>query len=459
MGAFTRTRACAALVALVAASLVAAAAGSDAGGADDSDYVEQVHVTLSPSEASPGGLGVSFASEVSSDDAGVYFWPKLSPSDANVSFAPARRTTYNHFSKFGDYESPYLYHALLEGPKPGLEYEYAPVLHKSHRGTVFEIRVPPLASRYGGPTNQHFRLALVGDLGQTENSISTMKHLREDDDIEALLLVGDLSYADNLNYRWDVWGLLFQNVLSKLPLMALPGNHEIETDIQDGVSFKPYGNRFQMLPSCDDCGGFDHDGWKANMWYSFDVGSAHILHLSSYHDYDFNSPQYKWLKRDLESVDRSKTPWLIANLHAPWFNSNRVHQGEPQSVEVKKHWLPLLCEHKVNVMFAGHVHSYERILPTCDNSTVNAATGITFVNIGDGGNREGLYHNWLPGENGLAAPVWSAYREGSYGHGILEIFNETHAEWTWHRNQDPEFTIMDRVMIENNGYEPGLYRR
>lgn len=33
-------------------------------------------------------------------------------------------------------------------------------------------------------------------------------------------------------------------------------------------------------------------------------------------------------------------------------------------------------------------------------------------------------------------PEWSAYRESSFGHGILEIVNSTYALWTWHRNQD-----------------------
>ena len=72
---------------------------------------------------------------------------------------------------------------------------------------------------------------------------------------------------------------------------------------------------------------------------------------------------------------------------------------------MKKAWQPLLCAAGVNIMFAGHVHSYERVLPTCDNTTVNSATGVTHINIGDGGNREGLYDYWLPGENGRAAPV------------------------------------------------------
>ena len=32
-------------------------------------------------------------------------------------------------------------------------------------------------------------------------------------------------------------------------------------------------------------------------------------------------------------------------------------------------------------------------------------------------------------------PVWSAYRESSFGHGTLDALNATHALWRWIRNQ------------------------
>ena len=78
---------------------------------------------------------------------------------------------------------------------------------------------------------------------------------------------------------------------------------------------------------------------------------------------------------------------------------------------------------------------------------------------GDGGNREGLYDNWLPGENGRAAPTWSAFREGSYGHGILDIKNATHAYWQWHRNNDGEMKTRDSTWIVNYAAVEALERQ
>ena len=40
------------------------------------------------------------------------------------------------------------------------------------------------------------------------------------------------------------------------------------------------------------------------------------------------------LVEDLESVDRSRTPWLMVNFHAPFYNSNVKHQRETERVEL-----------------------------------------------------------------------------------------------------------------------------
>lgn len=46
--------------------------------------------------------------------------------------------------------------------------------------------------------------------------------------------------------------------------------------------------------------------------------------------YSQRSEQYAWLARDLAGVDRSQTPWVLAIMHAPWYNSNYAHQvGAP----------------------------------------------------------------------------------------------------------------------------------
>ncbi|KAH7528042.1 hypothetical protein FEM48_Zijuj05G0029800 [Ziziphus jujuba var. spinosa] len=68
--------------------------------------------------------------------------------------------------------------------------------------------------------------------------------------------------------------------------------------------------------------------------------------------------QYEWMKKDMASVDRSKTPWLIFMGHRPMYTSSsgltNVDQNFVDEVE------PLLLDNKVDLALFGHVHNYER---------------------------------------------------------------------------------------------------
>jgi len=43
--------------------------------------------------------------------------------------------------------------------------------------------------------------------------------------------------------------------------------------------------------------------------------------------------------------------------------------------------------------------------------------------------------------------VWSAYRQASYGHGELQVFNATHMLWQWHQNPDLEPVVADQLWV------------
>merc|ERR1711879_104623 len=117
-------------------------------------------------------------------------------------------------------------------------------------------------------------------------------------------------------------------------------------------------------------------------------------------------------------------------MHTPWYNSNIGHLGEGELM--RRDMEDLFFKHGVNIVLAGHVHSYERTTPTYQNST--NPCGPTYLNLGDGGNYEGAYAHWLPGRNGLAQPEWSSFRQGSFGAGQVEYLNSTHAAFKWHRH-------------------------
>jgi hypothetical protein len=52
----------------------------------------------------------------------------------------------------------------------------------------------------------------------------------------------------------------------------------------------------------------------------------------------------------------------------------------------------LLLQYQVDLVFAGHVHAYERTAPVANGVVTPGA--ITYITIGDGGNREGPADQW-----------------------------------------------------------------
>lgn len=77
------------------------------------------------------------------------------------------------------------------------------------------------------------------------------------------------------------------------------------------------------------------------LFYSVDVGPVHLVFITSYAPYQRGTPQWQWLQRDLQRVDRTVTPWLVVTLHAPLVNSYASHFGENECMrlEVGGAWL------------------------------------------------------------------------------------------------------------------------
>ncbi|KAH7285893.1 hypothetical protein KP509_33G050200 [Ceratopteris richardii] len=273
--------------------------------------------------------------------------------------------------------------------------------------------------------------AVAGDLGQTDDTYSILNRIQQTD-YDVFLLPGDLSYADYYQPLWDSFGSLIEPVASSKPFMVTHGNHEKESVPLLVDPFRSYNTRWKMP--------YKESGSDSNLYYSFEAAGVHVLMLGSYAHVGRNSNQYKWLQADLANVDRSKTPWLIAVLHAPWYNSNCKHRGDGD--EMMKSMESLLHKAKVDILIGGHVHAYERTSRVFNGRSDSC--GIVHITVGVGGNREGLANRFLQ-----PTPEWSLYREASYGFGSLKILNATHAHWSWYRNKDDNSVMADETWIQN----------
>ena len=322
------------------------------------------------------------------------------------------------------YNSPVVCTVTMTSLQPGTTYNYS----VAGSDTVYSFTMPPNASEpWAGDVPLYpFTVGLTADIGQTEVALANMRFLRAHLDAPpfapspadprtrggVVLLAGDLSYADGYYDRWDTYGRLMEPLGARVPVMTTGGNHEISS----AEAWVSYNARYPMP--------FRQSGSLSNLWWSRDIGPVHVVSLCSYAATHRTSLQYRWLERDLRAVDRSVTPWLIVMMHAPWYNSNIGHRGEAELMRLDME--PLLYEHGVDIVLSGHVHAYERTHAVYNGCPDEC--GPVYLNLGDGGNREGAYVPWL-----LPQPAWSAFREGTFGAGLLRIVNSTHALYGWTR--------------------------
>ncbi|KAK9755643.1 hypothetical protein RND81_01G040500 [Saponaria officinalis] len=330
--------------------------------------------------------------------------------------------------KFVTYKSGLIHQAVIGPLNPNTIYYYR---CSGDASREFNLKTTP--------SQLPIKFVVVGDLGQTEWTTSTLDHISKSN-YDMLLLPGDLSYADMWQPSWDSFGRMVEPVASQRPWIVTQGNHEVEKiPVVHSTPFTAYNSRWRMP--------FEESGSSSNLYYSFDVASVvHVIMLGSYTDFNPGSSQYTWLEGDLKKIDRKRTPWVIVLFHAPWYNSNKAHQGEKESIGMKNAMEQLLYNARVDVVFVGHVHAYERFTRIYDG--VANKCGPMHITIGDGGNREGLASSFQNPK-----PYISIFREASFGHGELNVVNSTHAQWTWNRNQDDEPVSADTFWLTTLAYD------
>lgn len=297
------------------------------------------------------------------------------------------------------YNSPALHTVLLPTLQPGVPYYY----QVDGCDTVFAFSLPL-------PSVYPLVFGLTADLDFTVASQVNLQALLSMKP-HAIIIAGDLSYADGYGWRWDSFGTFLEPLAAALPVLVVGGNHEVRDELW--VDMKA---RWPMP--------FNASGSTDHTYYSHNVGPAHVIGLNSYAATGPGSAQYTWLQQDLSRVDRSQTPWLIVTFHVPWYSTNTHHYGE--AAQMMADMEPILVTAGVDVAVSGHVHSYERSLPV-SNGTYDPC-GIVHLVVGDGGSREGLSKLW-----NSPAPNYSAFRQASFGATQLVIYNATHALVTRNR--------------------------
>lgn len=156
-------------------------------------------------------------------------------------------------------------------------------------------------------------------------------------------------------------------LISRVPLFPVLGNHE-----QNAQNYFDY----MSLP-------------EPEYYYEFRYGDAHFFMLDSNRNVRPDSEQYGWLDKALAASDAK---WKFACHHHPPYSSdendygdlwrtNKSERGDLRARQLSK----LYDKHSVDLVWTGHIHSYERTWSVRDGRAVADGEGPIYMIVGGGG--------------------------------------------------------------------------
>ncbi|KAK4775589.1 hypothetical protein SAY87_023550 [Trapa incisa] len=343
----------------------------------------------------------------------------------------------------------FIHTSFLKDLWPNFAYTYQ-LGHLLSNGTsVLSKRYSFKSSPYPGQDSLQ-RVIIFGDMGKAERdglneynnyqpgSLNTTDRLIEDlSNIDIVLHIGDISYANGYISQWDQFTAQVEPIASRIPYMLGSGNHE--RDWPDSGSF------YENMDSGGECGVIAETMFyvpaenRAKYWYSTDYGMFRFCIADSEHDWREGTEQYRFIENCFASANRHKQPWLIFISHRVLGYSSNEWYGlegsfdEPMGREsLQKLWQ----KYRVDMAFYGHVHNYERTCPIYQNMCVNTEkshysgtmNGTIHVVVGGGGSNLSKFST--------LAPNWSLYRDYDYGFVKLTAFNQSSLLFEYKKSRD-----------------------
>ncbi|CAJ1073764.1 acid phosphatase type 7 [Xyrichtys novacula] len=348
----------------------------------------------------------------------------------------------------------FIHRVILTGLKPAATYVY-------HCGSAEGWSDIFFFTALNNSTSFSPRFALYGDLGnENPQSLARLQKETQQGMYDVILHIGDFAYdmhEDNARIG-DEFMRQIQSIAAYVPYMTCPGNHEAT------YNFSNYRNRFSM------------PGNTESLWYSWNLGSAHIISLSTevYFYLEFGLEllfkQYEWLMKDLEEANkpenRAVRPWIITMGHRPMYCSDDdqddcttfdsyVRRGRNDTKPSAPGLEDLFYLYGVDVELWAHEHTYERLWPVYGDKVFNGSKEQPYLNpkapvhiiTGSAGCRERTDRfNPNPKE-------WSAFRSTDYGYTRMQVVNATHL-YLEQVSDDQYGKVIDSIWVvkEKHGY-------
>ncbi|SIO32214.1 Calcineurin-like phosphoesterase [Singulisphaera sp. GP187] len=274
------------------------------------------------------------------------------------------------------------YQTTIAALAPGAEFAYRV---KCNGTPLFEAKA---RARKGA--GQPHRFVAFGDGGANTYEQMAIAYRTALARPDFVLVTGDLVYSKGrLSEYLDKFFPIYNNdllgastgapLLRSTPMLVAPGNHDLlERNIDtypDALAYFlvwslplngplatvgalntpiPQGTEPRRRAFLDLAG----PAYPKMANYAFDYGDAHWTVLDTNLYTDWNDPTLRaWLEADLAAAQDA--PWRFVAFHQPPFHSSISHGDEQQTRVLAD----LLEKYRVDIVFSGHIHNYQRSYP------------------------------------------------------------------------------------------------
>ncbi len=278
-------------------------------------------------------------------------------------------------------EAHRVYHALMTNLAAGAKFQYR--LLKNGK-EVFASEAQAVKTK-----EQPYRFVVMGDIGAEtidQKKLAERAYLAKPDFVA---VPGDIVYESGLisEYNKKFWPVYNADkadstgapIMRSIPFIAAVGNHDADSRDMDktpdalayylffdqplnGPKSAEGGAITPMLKGSDvnkknfmDAAG---ETYPVMSNYSFNYGNAHwtVIDADTYVDWT-DSTLKAWVVNDLAAS--KDVVWHFVMFHHPGFNSSIDHYEQQQMRLLS----PIFEKYKVDVVFNGHVHNYQRTYP------------------------------------------------------------------------------------------------
>jgi hypothetical protein len=215
--------------------------------------------------------------------------------------------------------------------------------------------VPGTMSGTAAVQAQTVSFAAAGDLGANTRAAASLSAL-DGSGVDFFLALGDMDYDETpSDSAWcDYVKQRLPTLGSSFPFQLVSGNHE-EQGGPDGYIL----NHAACLPDRMNSTGI----YAAEYFFDYPASSPLVRAIMVAADlrvgnvdynYTVGSSHYNWLASAIDSARAAGIPWVVVGVH-----KNCITAGD-KPCEIGAQLMNLLVEKKVDLVFQGHDHNYQR---------------------------------------------------------------------------------------------------